>query len=318
VSGADELERAAEAIRTGALVGMPTETVYGLAADALDAAAVLRVFAAKGRPTFDPLIVHLPDASWLERVATPSPRALLLARTCWPGPLTLVLPRTAAVPDAVTAGLDTVAVRVPDHALARELIRRSGRPLAAPSANRFGYVSPTTAAHVRDQLGAAVAVVLDGGPCRIGVESTVLRPDPSPVILRPGGCTRERLEELLGEPVAVAGREDRAAALALPAPGMLASHYAPRAPLALKGVEADWPVEPDLGLLAFTGERLPEGPRREVLSPRGDLAEAAAALFAALRRLDAAGVRAIIAEEVPAHGLGLAINDRLRRAAGRG
>ncbi len=314
----DELEQAAAALRAGGLVGMPTETVYGLAADALDAAAVLRVFAAKGRPTFDPLIVHLPDASWLERVAVPSPRARLLAAACWPGPLTLVLPRTAAVPDAVTAGLDTVAVRVPDHPLARELIRRCGRPLAAPSANRFGCVSPTTAAHVREQLGAAVAVVLDGGPCRIGVESTVLRPDPLPVILRPGGCTRERLEELLGEAVAVAGREDRAAALALPAPGMLASHYAPAAPLTLREPGAPWPADPTLGLLAFTGAGLPAGPRHEVLSARGDLAEAAAALFAALRRLDAAGVRAIIAEEVPAHGLGLAINDRLRRAAGKG
>ena len=297
---------------------MPTETVYGLAADATDAQAVLRIFAAKGRPFFDPLIVHIPDSDWLERVALATPRALRLAAACWPGPLTLVLQRTALIPDAVTAGLDTVGVRVPDHPLARELIRAAGVPLAAPSANLFGRISPTTADHVRDQLGDAVGCILDGGPCRVGIESTVLLVDPLPTILRPGGVTREQLEAILCEPVALADRSARAAAIALPAPGLLASHYAPRIPLDLKEPNHAWPSDPELALLAFTGAGLPAVPHREILSSSGDLSEAAAGLFAALRRLDASGARAILAETVPDHGLGLGINDRLRRAAGKG
>jgi len=315
----DEVARAAAAIRAGKLVGMPTETVYGLAANALDAAAVLAVFAAKGRPRFDPLIVHVADAEQAWTFAEPSRRARLLAARFWPGPLTLVLPRRAIVPDVVTAGLDTVAVRCPDHPLALALIRAAGVPLAAPSANRFGRISPTTAAHVREQLGEAVAAVLDGGPCRVGVESTVLRPDPSPLILRPGGVTREALAEALGETVAVAGRSEHAANLPLAAPGMLASHYAPLIPLRLKSPDHHWPVDARLGYLSFRGDNLPGDARFvEVLSRRGDLGEAAAALFAALRRLDASGATAIIAEAVPDEGLGLAINDRLRRAAGQG
>jgi L-threonylcarbamoyladenylate synthase len=315
----ESVVRAAEAIRAGGLVGMPTETVYGLAANALDARAVLRVFAAKGRPSFDPLIVHVADAAQAWTVAVPSARALRLAERCWPGPLTLVLPRRAVVPDVVTSGMDTVAVRCPDHPIALQLIRAAGVPLAAPSANRFGRLSPTTAAHVREQLGDAVAVVLDGGPCRVGIESTVLLPDPAPVILRPGGLTRERLAELLGEPVALAGRDARAASLPQQSPGLLASHYAPRTPLRLKAAGESWPVDPTLALLGWDGAGLPATARAvEVLSRRGDLAEAAAGLFAALRRLDASGATAIIAETVPDHGLGLGINDRLRRAAGLG
>lgn len=315
----DDLQRAAAAIRAGALVGMPTETVYGLAADALDAQAVLRVFAAKGRPSFDPLIVHVADAAQAWTVAVPSARARLLAERCWPGPLTLVLPRTALVPDVVTSGLDTVGVRCPDHPLALALIRAAGRPLAAPSANPFGRISPTTAAHVREQLGAAVAVVLDGGPCRVGIESTVLLPDPVPVILRPGGVTRERLEEILGEPVALADRAARAASLPQQAPGLLPSHYAPLKPLTLRSPGMPWPVDPAIGLLAWRGDDLPAGARHiEVLSRAGDHAEAAARLFAALRRLDASPATALVAEPVPDVGLGLGINDRLRRAAGLG
>jgi L-threonylcarbamoyladenylate synthase len=304
---------AAAILRRGGLVGLPTETVYGLAADATDAQAVLRIFAAKGRPRFDPLIVHCADADDVWQVAEPTPRARRLA-TLWPGPLTLVLRRRACIPDAVTAGLDTVAVRVPDHPLARELIRACGRPLAAPSANRFGCTSPTTAAHVIEQLGAAVDAVLDGGPCRVGVESTVLRPDPTPLVLRPGGLPREQLALLLGEPVALADRQARADNLPREAPGMLASHYAPRCPLVLR--DGAWPADPTIGLLAFT--TAPAGRIAEVLSPTGDLAEAATHLFAAMRRLDAAGVKAIAAELVPETGLGEAINDRLRRAAGAG
>jgi L-threonylcarbamoyladenylate synthase len=314
-----DLVAAAAAIRAGQLVGMPTETVYGLAANALDPAAVLRVFSAKGRPTFDPLIVHVADAAQAWTVATPSRRARLLAEKCWPGPLTLVLPRTAIVPDVVTSGLDTVGVRCPDHPLALALIRAAGVPLAAPSANPFGRISPTTAAHVREQLGDAVAVVLDGGPCRVGIESTVLLVDPMPIILRPGGVTRERLEEILGEPVAVADRAVRAASLPQQAPGMLPSHYAPVKPLRLRSSGDAWPTDPLIGVLAFAGEGLPSSLAHvEVLSHSGDLVEAAAGLFAALRRLDASPATSLVAELVPEHGLGLGINDRLRRAAGLG
>jgi L-threonylcarbamoyladenylate synthase len=298
------------------LVGMPTETVYGLAADALNPTAVVRIFQAKGRPSFDPLIVHIPDPDWAWQIAIPSARAQVLAASCWPGPLTMVLRRQAIVPDVVTSGLETVGIRCPDHFLARELIRICGTPLAAPSANPFGRISPTTAAHVREQLGDQVAVVLDGGPCRIGIESTVLLVEPTPVILRPGGLTRERLEEILGEPVAVADTTRRAAHLPIQAPGMLASHYAPAKPFRLRQSDESWPTDPAIGVLAFT--QAPDLPWVETLSPGGDLAQVATGLFAALRRLDAAPVREIVGELVPEQGLGLAINDRLRRAAGRG
>lgn len=314
-----DLSAAATAIRAGHLVGMPTETVYGLAADALDARAVLRVFEAKGRPRFDPLIVHCADLAQVRSVAFLSPRAERLAAACWPGPLTLVVPRQPCIPDAVTAGLDTVAVRIPDHPVALALIRAAGRPLAAPSANRFGRISPTTAAHVSEQLGDRVACVLDGGPCRVGVESTVLRPDPTPLVLRPGGIDRARLESLLGEPVGLAGRADRAEALPREAPGMLASHYAPRAPMRLRAPGEPWPSDPAIALLAFTGADLPatSAPVR-ILSRNGDATEAAQHLFALLRELDALAPRQIVAETVPPGGLGEAVNDRLSRAAGLG
>lgn len=313
-----DILRAAAALKAGQLVGMPTETVYGLAGDALNAQAVIRIFSAKGRPSFDPLIVHVVDAEQAWTVAVPSRRAELLARACWPGPLTLVLPRRPCVPDVVTSGLETVGVRCPAHAMARALIRAAGTPLAAPSANRFGRLSPTTAEHVREQLGDAVVVVLDGGPCVVGIESTVLLPDPTPIILRPGGVSRERLQEILGEDVAVADRVVRAAQLPAQAPGMLASHYAPRTPLTLRTPGAPWPADENLVFLALRGDDVPSGRRVELLSRRGDLAEAAANLFAALRRLDALGAAGIVAEIVPEQGLGLGINDRLRRAAGLG
>ena len=313
------LSQAAALIRAGGLVGMPTETVYGLAANAFDARAVLAVFLAKGRPRFDPLIVHVADAEQAWTVAEPSVRARLLAARFWPGALSLVLPRRACIPDAVTGGLETVAVRCPDHALARALIAAAGVPLAAPSANLFGRLSPTTAAAVHEQLGAAVGMVLDGGPCRVGVESTVLRCDPRPLILRPGGVTREELSAALGEPVAVAESGARADALALPSPGLLASHYAPRTPLVLRVSGAPWPAGADQAILSWRGEDLPAHTRGyEVLSRAGDLREAATGLFAALRRLDACGAATIIAERVPEQGLGVAINDRLLRAAGLG
>jgi L-threonylcarbamoyladenylate synthase len=316
MSGGADILRAAAVIRSGGLVGLPTETVYGLAANALDARAVLRIYEAKGRPRFDPLIVHVADAEQAWTLAEPTERARRLAAGCWPGPLTLVLRRRAVVPDVVTSGLETVAVRCPDHPLALALIRDAG-PLAAPSANRFGRLSPTTADAVREQLGEAVAEVLDGGPCRVGIESTVLVPDPAPLILRPGGLPRERIAALLGEPVAIAAASERAQAVAMPSPGMLASHYAPRTPLALKS--GDWPDNADIAVLSWRGDDPPRHVRAvEVLSRSGDLAEAAAGLFAALRRLDASGARAIVAEPVPDMGLGEGINDRLRRAAGLG
>ena len=314
---ADDLARADAALQCGQLVGMPTETVYGLAGDATDQQAVAAIFAAKGRPRFDPLIVHVadPEAAW--NVAVRDPLAEILARTFWPGPLTLVLPRTEVIGDLVTAGLPTVAVRCPDHPLARALIRAAGRPLAAPSANRFGALSPTCAADVQGQLGPAVALVLDGGPCRVGLESTIVRTQPEPIILRPGGISREALEQALGRPVAVADRSGRAAALPPEAPGMLASHYAPRTPLVLR--QGPWPGTADCALLAFTGQDLPTTAQAvEILDPEGRLERAACRLFAALRRLDASGAARIVAETVPDEGLGLAINDRLRRAAGMG
>lgn len=311
-----DLTRAVAAIQRGELVGMPTETVYGLAANALDPAAVVRIFSAKGRPSFDPLIVHVADPQQAWEIAVASPRALILAAACWPGPLTMVLPRTGLVPDVVTSGLDTVGIRCPDHPLARALIRACGVPLAAPSANLFGRISPTTAAHVAEQLGDQVAVILDGGPCTVGIESTVIVLEPYPVILRPGGVSRERLEELLGEPVAVAGRAARADHLPKQAPGMLASHYAPRKPLSLRAVGSPWPSDPEVGILAFS--TAPHTGVHEILSSRGDLAEAAMRLFACLRRLDASSALSLVAEYVPEQGLGLGINDRLRRAAGLG
>lgn len=313
---AQAMVAAVAAIRAGGLVGMPTETVYGLAADALNPAAVLKIFSAKGRPRFDPLIVHIPDPDWAWQIAVATPRAQKLAAACWPGPLTLVLKRQAMVPDVVTSGLDTVGIRCPDHPLARELLRICGTPLAAPSANVFGRISPTTAEHVREQLGDLVDVVLDGGPCSVGIESTVLLVDPHPLILRPGGLTRERIEAILGEPVAIAGRTERAGHLPRQAPGMLASHYAPRKPLTIRAPMAAWPTDPNVGVLAF--RQAPDLPHVEVLSQAGDLSEAATRLFACLRRLDASPATSLVAELLPEEGLGEGINDRLRRAAGLG
>lgn len=311
-----DVERAAAILRAGGIVAMPTETVYGLAANAFDPRAVARVFEAKRRPSFDPLIVHVQAPEELRRVATEIPPAVqALAARFWPGPLTVVLPKQPGVPDLVTSGLPTVAVRMPDHPLALALIRAAGVPLAAPSANPFGYISPTTAEHVRRQLGNAVDYILDGGPCRVGVESTIVAwRDGEPVLLRAGGLPVEEIEHVLG-PV---GRVRATAAPGRPeAPGQLEQHYAPRTPLRLlTDAEAPTAVGAKLG---WIGLRAPEEPGRythlEELSKRDDLRDAAAALFAAMHRLDAAGLDAIEARLVPESGLGRAINDRLRRAA---
>ena len=299
-------------------MAFPTETVYGLGANAFDPAAVARIFAAKDRPSFDPLIVHVPSLEEVQRVAFANdPRLPALAERFWPGPLTLVLLKRLELPDLVTAGLPAVGVRVPGHAVARALLRAADVPVAAPSANPFGSVSPTTAAHVLDGLGERVDVILDGGPCAVGVESTVLSLlGARPLILRPGGVTREDLEATLGDAVEVRASSSRPIS-----PGQLERHYATRTPLDLLAGSA--PAKPSapgrVGLLAFA--RRPERhgyAAVEVLAEDGRLATAAANLFAALRRLDALGLDRLVAEPVPVEGLGRAILDRLRRAAARG
>lgn len=307
------IAEAARLLRAGRLVAIPTETVYGLAADATDERAVAAIFAAKERPRFNPLISHLPDSPKALALGVADERARALAATLWPGPLTLVLRAVPGCPVALLAraGLDTLALRVPAHPVTRAVLQATGRPVAAPSANRSGRVSPTTAEHVLEQLEGRIDAVLDGGPCAVGVESSVLDlSGPEAVLLRPGGATREAIEAVIG-PVTLAGGDP---AGLLRAPGMLASHYAPHLPLRLDATS----VSPDEALLAFGPA--PDGAGAVFnLSESGDLAEAAARLFAGLRWLDAEGRRRglvrIAAMAVPPTGLGLAINDRLARAA---
>ena len=309
---AARIARAGALLREGRLVGLPTETVYGLAGDATSDTAVAAIFAAKDRPRFNPLIAHYDDAGAVGADAVLTPLARRLAEAFWPGPLTLVLARAAGcrVSLLCSAGLDTVAVRVPGHEVARAVIRAAGRPLAAPSANRAERVSPTRAEHVAAELGAAVAVVLDAGPCAIGVESTVLdATGDRPILLRPGGLALEAIEALIG-PVAIDTDQTDGAQRA---PGRLGRHYAPSRPLRLDATE----VRADEALLAF-GPKTPTGARTTLnLSPTGDVTEAAAHLFAMLRALDDPRHAAIAVMAIPETGLGRAINDRLRRAARR-
>lgn len=305
------IEEAAKLLCSGQLVAFPTETVYGLGADATNGEAVARIFQAKGRPRFNPLIAHVPDLTAVEAFAVLTPAARRLAAAFWPGPLTLVLPKTdtSAVSDLVTAGLSTIAVRVPAHPVALDLLRAVGRPVAAPSANRSGHVSATTAAHVAADLGDSVAMILDAGPALHGIESTILDATTAELrLLRPGAVPIEAIATILGHrpsplPAAAPHRPS--------APGQLESHYAPTAGVRLDATD----VRPGEGLLAF-GPCLP--PHRGLcinLSPTGDLVEAAANLFSALREIDRAGVPHIAVMPIPPHGLGVAINDRLRRAA---
>ncbi len=308
-----ELAEAAVILRNGGTVAFPTETVYGLGANALDPRAVARVFEIKQRPRFDPLIVHVPSVAQGQQVVREWPdTARELVQRFWPGPLTLVLPKGDVIPDIVTAGLPTVALRMPAHPLALALIAEAGVPVAAPSANRFGSISPTTSDHVRAQLGGAVDLVLDGGPCQVGVESTVVGlAGDGPVLLRAGGTPVEEIEQVVG-PVQRSGAD-----LARPtSPGQYPRHYAPRTPLSVCADWHDLPLAGRSGLLTL-GPPTMAGPFEavEVLSERGDVREAAANLFAALHRLDALGLDRIVAVRVPDAGLGLAINDRLRRAA---
>ena len=302
----DEVARAAALLRSGGVVAFPTETVYGLGADAADARAVARVFEIKGRPRFNPLIVHIAEPGDAEALALVDPRARALMERFWPGGLTVVLPRRAECPVAplALAGLDTVALRCPAHPLARELLARCERPVAAPSANRSGRLSPTAASHVRSELGDAVDIVLDGGPCPIGVESTVVDLTGEPTLLRPGALDPAVLGIALAAPDCDGAPKS---------PGRLASHYAPAAPLRMNATA----VRDGEALLAF-GASAPAARLARNLSASGDLAEAAANFFSMLRELDAPGVAGIAAMPVPERGLGLAINDRLRRAAAAG
>ncbi|SIS58406.1 L-threonylcarbamoyladenylate synthase [Phaeovulum vinaykumarii] len=296
---------AAALLRAGGLVAFPTETVYGLGGDATDPAAVAGIYAAKGRPAFNPLIVHVPDLAAAQVIARIEGQALALARAFWPGPLTLVVPlRAGAVCDLVTAGLSTVALRVPAHPLAQALLRETDRPLAAPSANPSGRISPTAAAHVAEGLSGRIAGILDGGPCTVGVESTIIAPDPLR-LLRPGGLALEEIETVAGTR---AGQEMTPARPA--APGQLASHYAPEAAVRLNATAA-------LGDEVLIGFGSVAGDLN--LSPAGDTTEAASRLFALLRAADALaagrGGSGIAVAPIPETGLGRAINDRLRRAA---
>lgn len=316
-----DLAKAGELIRKGRLVAFPTETVYGLGANALDPQAVAKIFEAKGRPHFDPLIVHVGTTRDLELlVATFPEMANPLAERFWPGPLTLVLPKTSRVPDLVTSGLPTVAVRIPRHSMAQKLLEAAGVPIAAPSANRFGRLSPTRAEHVLEQLGERIDYILDGGPTEVGVESTVLDLTTTPPrLLRPGGIALEDLEELLGEiETAPEVREGETPA----APGMLTKHYAPRTRVVVIDSLEDLPAnraQSALLTLAPVSDADKAGFLTvETLSPTGDLREAATKFFATMRQLDDAGAEQIVALRFPNRGLGRALNDRLERAAKTG
>jgi L-threonylcarbamoyladenylate synthase len=304
--GPDEIARAVAALRSGGLVIAPTETVYGLAADAANPRAVAAIYQAKDRPSFNPLIAHVAEAGAARRIARFDARARALAERFGPGPLTLVLPvgDPAAVCDLARAGLDTVAVRVPSHPRMQALLQAFGAPVVAPSANRSGRPSPTTFADAMAETGTAAAAALDGGPCEVGLESTVTALIEAPRLLRPGAVTRAEVEALVG-PLGEADADARRS------PGRLARHYAPDLPLRL---EAETPRDGE-AFIGF-GQVEAAGPRRWNLSPTGDLREAAARLFASLRAADRSGARGIAVAPIPREGLGEAINDRLRRAAG--
>ena len=309
-------ERALELLRKGEVVALPTETVYGLAADALNPTAVAKVFEAKVRPRFDPLIVHLPDEKWLERVAKIDNRSLAqikkLTAQFWPGPLTLILDRQPIVPEIVTAGLDTVAVRMSSNPVFAEIISAFGKPVAAPSANRFGRISPTTAEHVFDELSGRIPLIIDAGPTTYGIESTIIAVHENKIdILRRGPITAEQLAEFGKVDIVRASQK-------ISVPGQLRSHYAPKTPLRLiDNAESFAPAKDRrVGLLAWNASIPEEGfAAVRTLSQRQDLREAAANLFRCLRELDELDLNLIVAERVPAQGLGAAILDRLERAS---
>jgi len=315
---ADEaaVAQAAECLKAGGLVAFPTETVYGLGADATNAAAIARLYEAKGRPSFNPLIAHVGDIASALKIAHFNITARRLAGHFWPGPLTLVLPKTSDCPVAelATAGLETIAVRLPAHPLAHAILRAFGGPVVAPYANLSGHVSPTAADHVASDLDGLIDLIIDGGPVSVGVESTIVGCFEAPMLLRPGGLAREEIERLLGQPLARPPQDEPAETGQPLAPGMLASHYAPHTRVRLDAAS----VETGEALLAFGPAAVPGMESASAvmnLSARGNLAEAAVNLFCYLRALDATGARAIAVMPVPHQGLGEAINDRLRRAA---
>ena len=314
---ASAIARAVSLLRAGEIVALPTETVYGLAADALSAEAVVKIFETKERPRFDPLIVHLPELEWLERLAVVDgeSRALLerLIASFWPGPLTIVLPRSDLVPSIVTAGLETIALRMSAHPIFAEVVQTFGRPLAAPSANRFGRISPTAAAHVAEELSGRIPLIVDGGATEHGIESTV-------IAVRGGGITALRAGPITREELARFGEMRQRDEEKLEAPGQLKSHYRPQTPLMIVAAlsEIAVPQGQRFGALLWSDQPVPEvfaESRR--LSATGNLREAAAKLFRQLRELDHAGLDCIVAETLPEVGLGVAIMDRLRRAAHR-
>ncbi len=316
VNAGDEsgIEHAVELLRSGEAVALPTETVYGLAADALNPEAVAKIFAAKERPSFDPLIVHLPDKSWLARVAVvpAADRSLAdrLVTRFWPGPFTLVLPREPVVPDLVAAGLPTVAVRMSAHPVFNRVVTDLGKPLAAPSANRFGRISPTSAQHVLQELGGRIPLIVDGGQASKGVESTVVRIQNGRIeVLRKGPVTAEELSE-------IAEVNDIGDVGQILSPGQTPSHYAPSTPLLLVGKASEFTGSADkVGLLAWDAPDAQRFAEVRWLSPTRDLIEGASRLFSLLRELDGANLDFIVAESVPETGIGAAIMDRLRRAS---
>jgi len=311
-----DISKAASLLQQGKLVAIPTETVYGLAANALDVDAVTKIFVAKNRPYFDPLIVHVHNAEAVKEYADKIPdKAFELMERFWPGPLTLLLPKKNIVPDLVTAGLDRVGLRCPDHPMTLELLKSISFPLAAPSANPFGYVSPTTPRHVNDQLGNEIEYILDGGECNVGIESTIVGFEgDSSIIYRLGGLQVEDIESVIGRV------QVNTTSVSNPqAPGQLQSHYAPRKPVLIGDVQemAKENKSKSIAVLSFKKLILPVEVKKEiVLSPSGNLNEAAQKLFSSLRELDAVDIDIILTELVPDTGLGRAINDRLRRAAG--
>jgi len=310
-----DIVRAIKLLEAGELVGIPTETVYGLAGNALNATAITKIFVAKNRPYFDPLIVHVPSIQQAERYVESVPeKALILSSLFWPGPLTMVLTKKKIIPDLATAGLDTVGIRCPRHPLALEVLQKLDFPLAAPSANPFGYVSPTRPEHVNEQIGDKISYILDGGPCPVGIESTIVGfEDHQTVVYRLGGLSIENIESALGK-VTIQSHST-----ANPkAPGQLKSHYAPRKWLVLGNIGQLLKTygQVPVGILSFSKSFQEIEKRNQiVLSPSGNLEEAARNLFSGLRELDKMEVTVILAEEVPDMGIGKAINDRLRRAA---
>ncbi len=310
-------ELASQYLRNGETVAIPTETVYGLAANALDPIAVSRIFEAKMRPLFDPLIVHLPSADHMDLYAEEiSVKARILAEQFWPGPITIVVKRNQKIPDLVTSGLESVGLRVPNHALALELLHSLPFPLAAPSANPFGYISPTCARHVYDQLKGRIPLILDGGSCQVGVESTIVNCTGDDVeILRPGGVPVSDIQKAIGHVKVRPQSTDNPAGML--APGMLVSHYSPAKKMLIGNIDKILSENTHLtcGVLSFKTSY--DSAQKRVLSPSGDLRIAAQNLFSMMRELDATDIDLIVAELVPEDGLGLAINDRLRRAAAK-